>query len=43
MVMQGYRGLSVLLWVNADRLFMFGAVVAALLAGAYMGSVLVLG
>lgn len=41
-VVQGYRGLTVLLWVNADRVFMLGTVVAALLAGAYLGSVLLL-
>lgn len=41
MVMQGYRGLSILVWLNADRLFMLGVVVAALLAGTYLGTLLV--
>ncbi len=41
MVRQGYRGLSVLVWVNGDRLFMLGTVIAGLLAGAFLGSVLV--
>ena len=38
MVMQGCRGLSILVWLNADRLFMLGAVVAGLMAGAYLAA-----
>lgn len=41
MVVQGYRGLSFLVWLNADRIFAMGAVVAGLLAGAFLGSTLV--
>ena len=41
MVMQGYRGLSFLVWLNADRIFMLGTVVAGLLAGAYLGTAIV--
>ena len=35
---QGYRGMSLLVQINADRLFSMGALAAALLAGAYFGS-----
>ncbi|MDO9638770.1 MAG: hypothetical protein Q7J44_09525 [Pseudotabrizicola sp.] len=41
MVVQGYRGLSFLVWLNADRIFTIGTVVAGLLAGAFLGSTLV--
>jgi hypothetical protein len=41
MVMQGYRGLSILMWLNADRIFMLLNVVAGLLAGAFLGTQLV--
>jgi len=41
LVMQGYRGLSILVWLNADRVFTFGTVVVGLLAGAFLGSALV--
>ncbi|WP_167852624.1 hypothetical protein [Pseudotabrizicola sediminis] len=41
MVVQGYRGLSFLVWLNADRIFTMGTVVAGLLAGAFLGSTLV--
>lgn len=37
-VMDGYRGLSLLVWLNADRLFTLGTVVVGLLAGAFLGS-----
>lgn len=39
-VLQGYRGLSLLMWLNADRLFTLGTVIAGLLAGAFLGSTL---
>ncbi|WP_199489542.1 hypothetical protein [Pseudotabrizicola alkalilacus] len=41
LVMQGYRGLSFLVWLNADRIFTLGTVVAGLLAGAYLGTAIV--
>ena len=41
LVMQGYRGLSFLVWLNADRIFTLGTVVAGLLAGAFLGTALV--
>lgn len=37
-VIQGYRGLSLLVWLNADRLFSVGTVVVGLLAGAFLGT-----
>ncbi|WP_198431601.1 hypothetical protein [Pseudorhodobacter sp. MZDSW-24AT] len=40
LVVQGYRGLSFLVWLNADRIFSLGTVVAGLLAGAFLGSVI---
>ncbi len=40
LVMQGYRGLSFLVWLNADRIFTFGTVIAGLLAGAFLGTTL---
>lgn len=40
-VMEGYRSLSLLVWLNSDRLFTLGTVVVGLLAGAFLGSVLV--
>jgi hypothetical protein len=37
----GYRGLSVLVWLNADRAIFLGAIALGLLAGAYFsGSML---
>jgi len=36
----GYRGLSLLVNLNWDRLFSFGTIVVGLLAGAFLGSVL---
>ena len=38
MVMQGYKAVSFLVWLNADRLFSLGTVVVGLLAGAFLGS-----
>lgn len=40
LVMRGYRGLSFLVWLNADRLFTMGTVVVGLLAGAFLGNCL---
>ena len=40
LVMQGYRGLSFLVWLNADRIFTFGTVIVGLLAGAFLGTTL---
>ncbi|WP_168219784.1 hypothetical protein [Pseudotabrizicola formosa] len=40
-VVQSYRGLSFLVWLNADRIFTMGTVVAGLLAGAFFGSILI--
>lgn len=40
LVMRGYRGLSFLVWLNADRIFTFGTVLAGLLAGAFLGTCL---
>ena len=40
LVMEGYRGLSFLVWLNADRIFTFGTVIAGLLAGAFLGTCL---
>ncbi|MBL4919147.1 hypothetical protein [Szabonella alba] len=39
-VMRGYRGLSLLVDLNWDRIFSFGTIVVGLLAGAYLGSAL---
>lgn len=41
LVVQGYRGLSFLFWLNADRIFTLGTVVAGLLAGAFLGQAIV--
>ncbi len=38
MVMRGYKGLSLLVWLNWDRVFMMGTVVVGLLAGAFLGT-----
>jgi hypothetical protein len=38
--MNGYRGISLLLGLNWDRLFSIGTIVAGLLAGAFLGHVL---
>jgi len=37
-VVNGYRGLSVLVDLNWDRLFSLGTIVVGLLAGAFLGS-----
>ncbi|WP_202909596.1 hypothetical protein [Alkalilacustris brevis] len=36
----GYRGLSLLIDINWDRIFYIGTLVVGLLAGAFLGSVL---
>jgi hypothetical protein len=40
-VMEGYRGLSLLMTLNFDRIFSVGTMVVGLLAGAFLGSVLI--
>lgn len=40
-VIQGYQGLSLLLWLNWDRLFTLGTIAVGLLAGAFLGSTLI--
>ncbi len=40
-VMKGYRGLSLLVGLNWDSVFMLGTVVVGLLAGAFLGSAIV--
>ena len=40
-VMNSYKGLSLLVWLNWDRLFTVGTVVVGLLASAFLGTVLV--
>lgn len=37
-VIKGYRGLSLLVWLNWDRAFFFGTLLAGLLAGAFLGT-----
>ncbi len=39
-VMKGYKAVSLLFWLNADRLFSLGTVVVGLLAGAFLGTAL---
>ena len=39
-VMNGYRGISLLLGLNWDRLFSVGTIVVGLLAGAFLGHVI---
>lgn len=41
LVMKSYRGLSFLVWLNADRIFTLGTVIAGLLAGAFLGTAIV--
>ncbi len=41
LVMNGYKGLSLLVWLNWDRVFTVGTVVVGLLAGAFLGSTLI--
>ena len=38
LVMDGYKGLRLLVWLNWDRLFALGTVVVGLLAGAFLGT-----
>lgn len=38
LVADGYRGLSLLVAINWDRLFAIGTVLVGLLAGAFLGS-----
>ncbi len=40
-VMNGYRGLSLLVSLNADRIFSIGTVIVGLLAGAFLGFAIV--
>lgn len=40
-VMQGYQGLRLVVGLNWDRVFFFGTLLAGLLAGAFLGSVMV--
>lgn len=37
-VARGYKAISLLVWLNADRLFTLGTVVVGLLAGAFLGT-----
>lgn len=39
-VMRGYRGLSLLVDLNWDRIFSLGTILVGLLAGAFLGSAL---
>ena len=39
-VEKGYRAVSLLVWLNADRIFTLGTVVVGLLAGAFLGTAL---
>jgi hypothetical protein len=41
MIEKGYRGLSLVVYLNGDTLFFVGTIVAGLLAGAFLGSALV--
>lgn len=40
LVMESYRGLSFLVWLNADRIFTLGTVLVGLMAGAFLGTCL---
>ncbi len=40
-VMEGYQGLSLLMKLNFDRLFSIGTIAAGLMAGAFLGSMLI--
>lgn len=40
-VMEGYRGLSLLVDLNWDRIFSLGTILVGLLAGAFLGSAFV--
>ena len=37
-VAQGYKGLSLIVGLNWDRLFFLGTIIVGLLAGAFLGS-----
>ena len=37
-VVTGYKAVSFLVWLNADRLFSLETVIVGLLAGAFLGS-----
>lgn len=37
-VAAGYKAISLLVWLNADRLFSIGTVIVGLLAGAFLGT-----
>ena len=37
-VIQGYRGLSLVVGLNWDRIFALGTVIVGLLAGAFLGT-----
>ena len=39
-VVNGYKAVYLLVWLNADRLFSLGTVLVGLLAGAFLGSAL---
>lgn len=39
-VVKGYRAVSLLVWLNADRVFTLGTVLVGLLAGAFLGTAL---
>ena len=39
-VVKGYRAVSLLVWLNSDRVFTLGTVIVGLLAGAFLGSAL---
>jgi hypothetical protein len=41
LVLKGYRGLSFLVWLNADRIFTLGTILVGLLAGAFLGTAIV--
>lgn len=37
-VVQGYKGLSLIVGLNWDRLFFLGTIIVGLLAGAFLGN-----
>ena len=39
-VAHGYKAISLLFWLNADRFFTLGTVIVGLLAGAFLGTAL---
>jgi hypothetical protein len=41
-MLNGYRGLSLLVWLNSDRLLSVGMVLLGLLAGAFLGEAVLL-